>query len=70
MEHWACCEQSTAWVPNLMFLSRFGSFLLFEWLIIIFDHFTHSRYANFTAVLLFKPTCIPPWVTYGFVTFN
>ena len=30
------------WVPNLMFLSRTGSFLIFVWLIFIFDNFAHS----------------------------
>ena len=30
----------SAWVPNLMFLSRTGSFLIFKQLIFIFDHFT------------------------------
>ena len=36
------------WLPNLTFLSHTGSFLIFEWLIFIFDHFTHYlvRYAN------------------------
>ena len=28
-------------VPNLMFMSRTGSFLTFKRLIFIFDHFTH-----------------------------
>ena len=30
------------WVPNLMFLSRTCSFLIFVWLIFNFDIFTHS----------------------------
>ena len=30
-----------AWVPNLMFLSRTGSYLIFVWLIFNFDIFTH-----------------------------
>ena len=34
---------SITWVPNLLFLSRTGSFLLFSFLI------THSLVANFTA---------------------
>ena len=41
------------WVLNLMILSRTGSFLLFEWLIFIFDHFTHSL--NFHTCLKIFP---------------
>ena len=43
------------WGLNLMIFSHTGSFLLLEWLIFIFDHFT--------AALLFKH--IPCWLTYG-----
>ena len=51
-----------------MSLSRTGLFLTFEWLIFLFDHFAHSRVANFTAAEFFKRT--PPWPTYGFVTID
>ena len=36
------------WLPNLTFCSHTGSFLIIEWLIIIFDNFTHYlvEYAN------------------------
>ena len=33
-----CCV-SEYWVPNLMILSHTGSFLIFLWLIFIFDNF-------------------------------
>ena len=36
-------NKTYAWVTNLMFLSRAGSFLLFEWLIFILDHFKYLR---------------------------
>ena len=42
-------QATRTWMPNLMFLSRNGSFLLFEWLIFVFDYLTHSRVASFTA---------------------
>ena len=57
-----------AYILGATFLFRTGSFLLFEWLMFIFYHITHSRVANFTAALLFKH--IPLWLTYGFVTFD